>query len=81
MLRRWHEEMRKHGYDPSYPPTVGACHCARGIGFLRKRRPYDCGNPRCGLCHWSKFLHRKEGRDGRRIVAHELAQVGSDRTV
>ena len=24
-------------------------------GRLRKHHPYDCGNPRCGLCHSEKI--------------------------
>ena len=65
MLRRWREEIAKHedmwfGQAP-LPPTAGhdSCHCYRGMGFLRKRKPYDCGNPRCGICHFDKYRHPK----------------------
>lgn len=59
MLRRWKMEMIKHGYDWRNPPDPkcdrDACHCAAGIGSMRKRRPFDCGNPHCALCHFEKF--------------------------
>lgn len=75
MLRRWRVELAKHAEDP-HP----ACHCLRGPGFLRKRRPYGCGNPRCGVCHYDKFYARKT-RAARRSVAinYELAAGGSGR--
>lgn len=59
MHRRWRDEMRKHGYDWRNPPDPACdgtvCHCVAGIGSMRKRRPLDCGRPRCGICHWSKY--------------------------
>ena len=62
MLRRWRLEIAKHEDDPfgsaPLPPVAegGACHCYRGMGFLRKRKPYDCGNPRCGICHFDVLV-------------------------
>jgi hypothetical protein len=65
MLRRWRQEIAKHediwfGQAP-LPPTADAdaCHCYRGMGFLRKRKPFDCGNPRCGICHFDKYRQPK----------------------
>jgi hypothetical protein len=63
MFRRWRYELRKHGLDPG--PYLGSyrrgaaiyvsvCPCEKGPGVMRKRDPWDCGRPRCGLCHWSK---------------------------
>jgi hypothetical protein len=41
MFRRWKEEMKSHGYDWRRPPTdPDACHCARGIGSMRRHTPY-----------------------------------------
>lgn len=66
MLRRWRQELANHSseYGQKYahcylaPPAdangVG-CHCSRGIGVMRKTRPYGCGNPRCGICHYDKW--------------------------
>lgn len=63
MLRRWKMEMRLHGYDWRNPPDPkcdrNACHCAAGIGSMRKKKPLDCGNPRCGVCHGDKFFGPK----------------------
>jgi len=77
MLRRWKMEMEKHDYDWRNPPDPKcdkrACHCAAGIGSMRKRRPYDCGNPRCGLCHFEKFWIRKNRYNKlRKIIEFEL---------
>ncbi len=60
MHRRWRMEMEKHDYDWRCPPTdKDACHCASGIGSVRKKKPFDCGNPRCGICHGEKFFEPK----------------------
>jgi hypothetical protein len=24
---------------------------AKALNYWRKRHPFDCGNPRCGICH------------------------------
>ncbi len=66
MLRRWKQELRKHKsevqglYGGTVEPT---CHCLRGIGTLRKRKPGDCGRAQCGVCHlnkkWSKGNSRR----------------------
>lgn len=67
MFRRWKIEMGKHGYDWRDPPTdPDACHCAQGIGSMRKKRPYDCGNVRCGICHYSKYGTPKDRYNRRR---------------
>lgn len=66
MLRRWREEISKHegylqGYLAPVPPdkNINSCHCYKGMGFLRKRSPYDCGNPRCTVCHFDKYYNKK----------------------
>lgn len=65
MLRRWREEIAKHedvwfGQAPLPPAAdADACHCYRGMSFLRKRKPHDCGRPRCWLCHGEKFWEPK----------------------
>jgi len=86
MLRRWREEVAKHEY-PGYPPCGLApvppqgdpdtCHCYRGMGVLRKRKPYDCGNSRCPVCHLDKFYYPKRRADRRRrAIALDLAADG-----
>ena len=77
MLHRWKMEMRKHGYDWRNPPDPKrdkwACHCASGIGSMRKMRPFDCGNPRCGLCHFEKFwVPKARATKKRAAIAYEL---------
>lgn len=72
MFKRWRVEMATHGYDWRNPPDPkcdrDACHCAAGIGSMRKRRPYDCGNTQCGVCHFEKF-HVPKARDNKRRAA------------
>lgn len=81
MFRRWKMEMEKHGYDWRNPPDPkcdrDACHCAAGIGSMRKRRPYDCGNPRCGLCHeWVGDYRARKHRERREAIAFEMKAAG-----
>lgn len=77
MLRRWRQELANHDfeYGQDYPhgylapPSDAAgidCHCAQGIGSMRKRTAYGCGNPRCGICHFEKFYVPKARETKRR---------------
>lgn len=64
MTKRWLTEQEKHR-DRTFNVIDSACHCLRGAGFMRKRRPYGCGRPRCQLCHYSKvfrYWHLREAR-------------------
>lgn len=76
MFRRWKFEMRLHGYDWRNPPDPkcdrDACHCAAGIGSMRKRAPLDCGRPRCEVCHWGKFGRKRRGAMKRAAIQFEL---------
>lgn len=78
MFRRWKMEMSKHGYDWRNPPTdQSACHCAQGIGSTRKKKPLDCGRPKCGICHWSKFWTDKARNTAKRkAIGFELMADG-----
>lgn len=66
---------RQYGFvdqAPLPPLTDGdSCHCYRGMGYFRKRHPLDCGNPRCGLCHYGKF-HTRKARASKRREAIEF---------
>jgi hypothetical protein len=87
MLRRWREEIAKHESDEGYsycalapvPPTADedSCHCYLGMGFMRKRRPHDCGNPRCMLCHLEKYYYPKNRANKRRAaIRQDLLAAG-----
>lgn len=93
MRRRWRMELAKHGNsDPNSkwcwgmplmalaPPSLAAqvdCHCAQGIGSMRKRKPLDCTNPRCGLCHFEKFFVPKAREQKKReAILFDLAANG-----
>lgn len=70
MRRQWKIEMGLHGYDWRCPPTdKNACHCVNGIGFFRKRKAHDCGNPGCGLCHFEKQPWERKKRRRERLAA------------
>lgn len=38
------------------------CICDEQIGRFRKKDAYDCGNPRCWMCHNDKFPKREKTR-------------------
>ena len=76
MLRRWQLESEKHRISsgPNAGTTEEACHCLRGPGFVRKRRPYGCSRPRCGVCHFEKFYVAKaRERRKREAIQFEFA--------
>lgn len=86
-MRRWHEErslmirrmrMEREKHGVGWDVRDGEiCHCLLGIGFVRKRRPYDCGNPRCGLCHFEKFWTPKaRATKQRQAIEFDLAASG-----
>jgi hypothetical protein len=37
-----------------------------GYGALADRDPWDCGNPRCGVCHYEEPRRARENREWRR---------------
>jgi len=41
-------------------------------GRLRKHHPYDCGNPRCGLCHSEKLSGKPKIVDVKQAMHGEL---------
>jgi hypothetical protein len=60
---------------PVPPPScdLDTCHCFRGAGYFRKRHPFDCGNPRCGLCHFEKFwVPKARATKKRAAIQYEL---------
>jgi hypothetical protein len=77
MFRRWREEMASHEYDWRCPPTgQDACHCAQGIGSMRKRT-LGCSRPRCGCCHYGKFfLPKARANELRSALRYESDAVG-----
>jgi hypothetical protein len=75
MLRRWDEEKRKHC---EIGDVGGECHCFRGPGFMRKRRPYGCTRPRCMLCHAEKLYPQARGAKKRAAIDFELVATAED---
>ena len=72
MRRRWRIELGKHSweYGQNYaylylaPPGDAegvSCHCARGVGTMRKQRPAQ-HHKHCLLCNGSKYLFKGQRR-------------------
>jgi len=43
---------------------------------LAKKHPFDCGNPKCFLCHSDKLLKNKKISDLKHIDQSELKNLG-----
>lgn len=60
MVRRWRIEWEKHGRD------FGNCHCGRGMGTMRKHRPFEShSSSKCRYCHFERVIARRERRQER----------------
>lgn len=78
MLKRWRQELGNHVYAAGMtwqaPPVMACgieCHCARGIGTMRKQRPYGG----YGWNKWDKhFDHKKRGNARREAIRFEQGQ-------
>ena len=70
MLKRWREEVESHR-DLDFGYIEEGCHCLRGKGTMRKRRPYDrCApNQHCACCEMEREENRlkikRERREGK----------------
>jgi hypothetical protein len=80
MYRRWRQELAIHTSGYSWhslaPPDCAIdvdCHCARGVGTMRKNRPLGCPNPRCYMCKGEKLLAPKGRADRRAAIAYDCA--------
>ena len=79
MLRRWRQELANHSRDyprcflapPGDAAGVG-CHCANGIGTMRKHRPFGCERPRCGLCKLEKHLPKARNAVRRNAIGFDV---------
>lgn len=83
MLRRWREEITNHEdpfHERPWPalPPIGEeqCHCYRGMGFVRKKKPGDCGKARCGVCHFGKWGPKGRGNALRQAIELEERACG-----
>jgi hypothetical protein len=70
MLRRWRMELANHEHRAPFalaPPSAAAnarCHCANGVGTMRKRHVYGCpkGGRRCSCKDEKRFRIRERWR-------------------
>lgn len=46
------------------------------LGTFRKRKPHDCGQARCMLCHGQKLLRTGKAKTERDAWRHEMAAEG-----
>ena len=78
MHQRWRVEMESHDYDWRCPPTdPSACHCAKGIGSMRKRTPFGHSR-RCWRCKYYKYLPKARDAARRKAVEFDLDMAWSD---
>jgi hypothetical protein len=71
-LREWKKHRRSHvesnkNYSIGYQgKRVGVsayvvdCECDEQKGRFRKKDAFDCGNPRCNVCHYAKYPKREK---------------------
>jgi hypothetical protein len=73
MVRRYAEEYDKHVQRGSNPFD---CHCARGIGFMRKRRVWQSHSPNqhCRACQMDRAEASAERRAVRRSKRKVIAE-------
>lgn len=70
MRRRMKQEQQKHGFlDPS-GEAFKDCHCSKGIGLMRKRRPYD--SCKCWMCELPRQEAKRSNRRIRRAARREI---------
>jgi hypothetical protein len=70
MVKRWRNEWAAHGKD------FGKCHCGRGMGTMRKHRPYESCT--CGMCRFQRFMRRLERRQQRYQGKKDAVLGGED---
>lgn len=73
MIKRWRKEWITHGRN------FGACHCGRGMGTMRKHRPYESHpSSTCRLCAWIRLGNRQDRRqaryEARAVIEEGLAE-------
>lgn len=88
-MRRWHEEehigkRRVKAWNYDYMTRMGDGAAAlpertRQVGRYRKRHPFACGNPRCGICHSYKFPKRELTRNEQIAELNFKEQVDDNR--
>lgn len=69
-IREWREHRRNHVRSnlERWPARIGRdpdevdCECDEQVGRFRKTDAYDCGRPRCGVCHGEKFYGKGRRR-------------------
>lgn len=64
--REWKKHRRMHVEVNRYRNRVGVsayvvdCECDEQVGRFRKTDAYDCGKPRCWMCHGDKYPKRSK---------------------
>jgi hypothetical protein len=51
------EHVRHLRMSHGWPMKKVTCPCDIQAGRFRKMDAFDCGRPKCRICHWDKFLH------------------------
>lgn len=60
-MKRWHSDM--HKIKPKVCSALALFELnspkRRQLGRYRKRKPGDCGNTKCHICHYNKIIDDK----------------------
>lgn len=77
MVKRWYVEWVAHGRD------FGNCHCGKGMGTMRKHRPYEGHGKRCSICGleqlWARMARRRERYGQRKMISEWMDYVAAER--
>jgi len=74
MWKHRNSEITKQAVKFGLQPPPKPCHFERGIGFNRKRKPFDCGKVGCMVCHSEKLLEPRRAREKREWQKEELSR-------
>ena len=87
-MKRFHEELplleRRARVAVRFAPSITgkwghrwlAGRSGSPLGLFRKRKPYDCGQAKCFLCHGQKLLRKDEAKTERDAWRYEAAAGG-----
>jgi len=71
-MRRWHEDVQLMIARQKFARRYYGSYMQDGLSRWRKRKPLDCGNPRCGICHSMKWGRKRRAAVKRAAIQFEL---------
>jgi len=76
-MKRWHDEVNimkrnLHEREKMLKGELKGPDARAKMGYYRKQDAYDCGNPRCGICHPEEKGQGKEKDLVQREIQEQL---------